>query len=96
MAPGSAAGSWVRGGSLSPAATSPRSRWGLPRGSQQASFAPPLVVLGAKADNPSTAMIESSGLFNINVLETGQVAHEGPASSLLSDPRVVEAYLGLD
>ena len=25
----------------------------------QASFAPPLVVLGAKADNPSTAMIES-------------------------------------
>ena len=39
----------------------------------QASFAPPLVVLGAKADNPSTAMIESSGLFNINVLETGQV-----------------------
>ncbi|HEX5142118.1 MAG TPA: flavin reductase family protein, partial [Dehalococcoidia bacterium] len=39
----------------------------------QASFSPPLVVLGAKADNPSTAMIESSGLFNINVLETGQV-----------------------
>jgi flavin reductase (DIM6/NTAB) family NADH-FMN oxidoreductase RutF len=39
----------------------------------QASFAPPLVVLGAKADAPSTAMIESSGLFNINVLETGQV-----------------------
>jgi flavin reductase (DIM6/NTAB) family NADH-FMN oxidoreductase RutF len=39
----------------------------------QASFAPPLVVLGAKADAPSTAMIESSGLFCINVLETGQV-----------------------
>ena len=39
----------------------------------QASFAPPLVVLGAKADAPSTAMVESSGLFNINVLETGQV-----------------------
>jgi flavin reductase (DIM6/NTAB) family NADH-FMN oxidoreductase RutF len=39
----------------------------------QASFAPPLVVLGAKADAPSTAMVESSGLFCINVLETGQV-----------------------
>jgi flavin reductase (DIM6/NTAB) family NADH-FMN oxidoreductase RutF len=39
----------------------------------QASFAPPLVVLGAKADAPSTGMIESSGLFNINVLESGQV-----------------------
>ncbi|MEP7035939.1 MAG: ABC transporter ATP-binding protein [Dermatophilaceae bacterium] len=30
------------------------------------------------------------------VLETGQVAHEGPASGLLTDPRVVEAYLGLE
>ena len=39
----------------------------------QASFSPPLVVLGAKADAPSTAMIESSGMFLINVLETGQV-----------------------
>ncbi|HLF77060.1 MAG TPA: flavin reductase family protein [Dehalococcoidia bacterium] len=39
----------------------------------QASFAPPLVVLGAKADAPSTGMIESSGMFCINVLETGQV-----------------------
>jgi flavin reductase (DIM6/NTAB) family NADH-FMN oxidoreductase RutF len=39
----------------------------------QASFSPPLVVLGAKADAPSTGMIESSGMFLINVLETGQV-----------------------
>jgi flavin reductase (DIM6/NTAB) family NADH-FMN oxidoreductase RutF len=39
----------------------------------QASFAPPLVVLGAKADAPSTAMIANSGKFLINVLETGQV-----------------------
>lgn len=39
----------------------------------QASFAPPLVVLGAKADNPSTQMISSSGKFLINVLESGQV-----------------------
>ncbi len=39
----------------------------------QASFAPPLVVLGAKADAPSTAMVQSSGLFCINVLEKGQV-----------------------
>jgi len=30
------------------------------------------------------------------VLETGQVAHEGAASELLTDPRVVEAYLGLE
>jgi branched-chain amino acid transport system ATP-binding protein len=30
------------------------------------------------------------------VLETGQVAHEGEASSLLSDERVIEAYLGLE
>ena len=39
----------------------------------QASFAPPLVVLGAKADNPSTQMIANSGKFLINVLESGQV-----------------------
>jgi flavin reductase (DIM6/NTAB) family NADH-FMN oxidoreductase RutF len=39
----------------------------------QASFSPPLVVLGAKADAPSTGMIEQSGMFLINVLETGQV-----------------------
>ncbi len=39
----------------------------------QASFAPPLVVLGAKADNPSTAMVANSGKFLINVLESGQV-----------------------
>lgn len=39
----------------------------------QASFQPPLVVMGAKADAPSTAMVESSGLFCVNVLETGQV-----------------------
>jgi flavin reductase (DIM6/NTAB) family NADH-FMN oxidoreductase RutF len=39
----------------------------------QASFKPPLVVLGAKADAASTAMIERSGLFCVNVLETGQV-----------------------
>ena len=39
----------------------------------QASFAPPLVVLGAKADNPSTEMIANSGMFLINVLESGQV-----------------------
>lgn len=40
----------------------------------QASFQPPLVVLAAKADASSTGMIEKSGLFCINVLETGQTA----------------------
>jgi branched-chain amino acid transport system ATP-binding protein len=30
------------------------------------------------------------------VLETGDIALEGPATSLLADPRVIEAYLGLD
>ncbi len=30
------------------------------------------------------------------VLETGKVAHEGAASKLLTDPRVIEAYLGLE
>jgi branched-chain amino acid transport system ATP-binding protein len=29
------------------------------------------------------------------VLETGEVALEGPASALLHNPRVVESYLGL-
>ncbi|MPM98430.1 High-affinity branched-chain amino acid transport ATP-binding protein LivF [bioreactor metagenome] len=29
------------------------------------------------------------------VLETGQVAMEGPAAQLKDDPRVIEAYLGL-
>ena len=38
----------------------------------QASFQPPLVVLGAKAGTASTEMIERSGLFCVNVLESGQ------------------------
>src|SRR4051812_18939081 len=40
----------------------------------QASFAPPLVVLGSKAGTTSTEMIEKSGLFCVNVLETGSTA----------------------
>ena len=40
----------------------------------QASFQPPLVVLGAKAGTASTEMIERSGLFCVNVLESGQTA----------------------
>jgi len=30
------------------------------------------------------------------VLQTGEVAHEGPASELLADDRIVKAYLGVD
>jgi branched-chain amino acid transport system ATP-binding protein len=30
------------------------------------------------------------------VLETGAIAHSGPASGLLQDPRVVKAYLGVE
>ncbi|MCH7230724.1 ABC transporter ATP-binding protein [Glycomyces sp. L485] len=30
------------------------------------------------------------------VLETGEIAHSGPASELLEHPRVVEAYLGVE
>jgi branched-chain amino acid transport system ATP-binding protein len=30
------------------------------------------------------------------VLETGEVAHEGVGSNLLADPRVIEAYLGIE
>jgi ABC-type branched-subunit amino acid transport system ATPase component len=30
------------------------------------------------------------------VIETGSVAHSGPAQELLSDDRVVAAYLGID
>lgn len=37
----------------------------------QASFAPPLVVLGAKAGTDSCTMVGESGLFCVNVLETG-------------------------
>jgi flavin reductase (DIM6/NTAB) family NADH-FMN oxidoreductase RutF len=40
----------------------------------QASFQPPLVVLGAKVGTGSTEMIERSGLFCVNVLESGQTA----------------------
>jgi branched-chain amino acid transport system ATP-binding protein len=29
------------------------------------------------------------------VLETGEITHSGPAADLLSDERVIEAYLGL-
>ncbi|MFB9661987.1 ABC transporter ATP-binding protein [Glycomyces mayteni] len=31
-----------------------------------------------------------------HVLETGEIAHSGPASELLQDPRVVKAYLGVE
>ena len=30
------------------------------------------------------------------ILETGETAHRGPASELLSDPRVIKAYLGVE
>jgi len=30
------------------------------------------------------------------VLETGSLAHSGPAAGLLNDPRVIQAYLGID
>lgn len=40
----------------------------------QASFAPPLVVLGAKAGTSSKEMIDQSGLFCVNVLEAGSTA----------------------
>ncbi|QUS41125.1 ABC transporter ATP-binding protein [Tardiphaga alba] len=30
------------------------------------------------------------------VIETGQIVHEGAASALLSDPKVMSAYLGID
>ena len=40
----------------------------------QASFTPPLVVLGAKAGTASKEMIDQSGLFCVNVLETGSTA----------------------
>jgi flavin reductase (DIM6/NTAB) family NADH-FMN oxidoreductase RutF len=68
----------------------------------QASFQPPLVVLGAKADAPSTAMIESSGLFCINVLETGQVPlassffkHVEPVGNRLGDAEFTPSPNGL-
>ena len=37
----------------------------------QASFSPPLVVLGSKAGTTTTDMINSSGYFCVNVLEAG-------------------------
>jgi flavin reductase (DIM6/NTAB) family NADH-FMN oxidoreductase RutF len=40
----------------------------------QASFAPPLVVLGAKAGTASCDMVNESGLFCVNVIETGGTA----------------------
>jgi flavin reductase (DIM6/NTAB) family NADH-FMN oxidoreductase RutF len=40
----------------------------------QASFAPPLIAMAAKGGQASTNMIESSGIFNVNVLESGQTA----------------------
>ena len=38
----------------------------------QASFAPPLVAMAAKAGQAGTNMLEGSGVFCVNVLETGQ------------------------
>ncbi|HET6666305.1 MAG TPA: ABC transporter ATP-binding protein, partial [Intrasporangium sp.] len=30
------------------------------------------------------------------VLQTGEVVHSGPAADLLADPKIVEAYLGVE
>lgn len=38
----------------------------------QASFEPPMVMLAVEADSYSLGIIQASGLFAINVLETGQ------------------------
>jgi flavin reductase (DIM6/NTAB) family NADH-FMN oxidoreductase RutF len=38
----------------------------------QASFAPPLVAMAAKAGQAGTNMLESGGIFCVNVLEAGQ------------------------
>ncbi|QSO48896.1 flavin reductase family protein [Alicyclobacillus mengziensis] len=38
----------------------------------QTSFAPPLVAIGAKKGTTSTDGIHDSGVFSVNVLETGQ------------------------
>lgn len=38
----------------------------------QTSFDPPLVALAVKRDTTSHAMIEASGVFSVNVLESGQ------------------------
>ena len=58
----------------------------------QASFQPPLVAMGAKAGTSSTQMIESSGLFCVNVLEAGQTglaskffAHVEPTGNRFGD-----------
>ena len=58
----------------------------------QASFAPPLVVMGAKAGTSSTEMVEKSGLFCVNVIETGGTAlaskffaHVEPEGNKLGD-----------
>jgi flavin reductase (DIM6/NTAB) family NADH-FMN oxidoreductase RutF len=40
----------------------------------QASFKPPLVVVAAKADAPSTAQIENGKVFCVNVIEAGGTA----------------------
>jgi flavin reductase (DIM6/NTAB) family NADH-FMN oxidoreductase RutF len=40
----------------------------------QTSFKPPLVVMAAKADAPSTAQVEQSKIFCVNVIESGGTA----------------------
>ena len=50
----------------------------------QASFAPPLVAVGVKADSGAHAIVKDSGSFVLNVLGKGQ---QGLAFQLLQVPR---------
>jgi branched-chain amino acid transport system ATP-binding protein len=58
-------------------------------------------IQGLKAEGVTVFLVEQNAAAALAiadrgyVIETGRIAHEGPARDLLADDRVREAYLGL-
>jgi len=57
----------------------------------QASFTPPLVVVGVKADSHSFEVVQSAGAFTLNVLGKGQ---NDVAFAFFKSPEVDEQQIG--
>lgn len=60
------------------------------------------VIESVRAEGVTVVLVEQNARRALtvadtgHVMETGSIAHSGPANELLEDPRVVKAYLGME
>jgi branched-chain amino acid transport system ATP-binding protein len=60
------------------------------------------VIGGIRASGTTVVLVEQNARRALRaadhgyVLQTGSIVHSGPASELLADERIVEAYLGIE